>query len=85
MFETEDGTVSLRADGIELPASVFRKCGLAAVPRQQGAVVPNKHLSAILTLIREQQLLDTQDKLAAACTHRAREHLSERLNRALSS
>lgn len=25
VFETEDGTVSLRADGIELPANVFQK------------------------------------------------------------
>lgn len=85
VFEADDGTVSLRAHGVELPANVFQKRGLASAPRQQGAVVPNKHLSAVLTLIREQQLLETQGKLAAARTYRARRLIKDQLNRALSS
>jgi len=48
-------------------------------------VVPNKHLSAVLTLIREQQLLETQEKLTAARTYRARRLIKDQLNRALSS
>jgi len=85
VFEDNDGTVSLRAHGVELPANVFQKRGLASVPRQQGAVVPNKHLSAVLTLIREQQLLETQEKLDKARTYRERTLLRGRLEHAVSS
>ena len=69
----------------ELSATVLQKHGLGSVPRQPGAIVPNKHLSAVLALIREQQLLKTQDKLAAARTYRARRPVNERLSHALSS
>ena len=85
VFEDNDGTVSLRAHGVELPASVFQRRGLASVPRQQGTVVPNKHLSAMLALIREQQLLETQEKLDKARTYRDRKLLRERVEHAVSS
>ena len=85
VFEADDGTVSLRAHGVEIPANVFQKHGLASVPRQQGAVVPNKHLSAVLTLIREQQLIETQEKLDKARTYRERTLLRVRLEHAASS
>ena len=85
IFEADDGTVSVRAHGIELPATAFQKRGLATVPHKRGAIVPNKHLSAVLALIREQQLLETQDELAAARTYRARRLVNGQLSHALSS
>ena len=79
------GSVCVTRQGVEFPANVFQKHGLASVPRQQGAVVPNKHLSAVLTLIREQQLIETQEKLDKARTYRERTLLRVRLEHAASS
>ncbi|MBP7682621.1 MAG: hypothetical protein KBB95_12030 [Deltaproteobacteria bacterium] len=85
VFEADDGTVRLRAHGVEFPANVFQKHGLVSVPRQQGAVVPNKHLSAVLTLIREHQLIETQEKLDKARSYRERTLLRGRVEHAASS
>ncbi len=81
VYEAEDGTVSIRHNGVELPANAFQKTGL---PRPQGAVVNNKLLSAVLDRIKEDQIREAQERLEAARTERERRLLAEKLNAALS-
>ena len=80
VYEAEDGTVSIRANGVELPGRAFQRNGL---PRQQGAVVTNKLLSGVLDKIKQGQVIETQAKLAVARTRRERELLTEQLQQAL--
>jgi len=81
VYEAEDGTVSLRSNGTELPARVFQKSGLA---RPQGHIVPNKLLAAVLDKIKEDQIREAQERLASARTERERRLLTAKLNAALS-
>lgn len=80
VYEAEDGSVSIRHDGVELPATVFQKKGLA---RRQGAVVPNKLLAGVLDKIREDQLREGVAELKGARTHRERDIATARLEAAL--
>ena len=79
VFESEDGTVSLRSHGVELPANVFEKKGLAKRTVRAGTIVPNKHLSAVLELIIAQQEVETAARLEKARTYRERQLLKNRL------
>jgi transposase len=79
VFEAEDGTVSLRSHGVELPANVFEKKGLARRTVRAGTIVPNKHLSAVLELIIAQQEHETAARLDKARTYRERQLLKDRL------
>jgi hypothetical protein len=60
IYETDDGEVSIRHDGRELPARAFNKDGYA---RKQGAVVENKHLEAVLQYARRVQQERDEEQL----------------------
>jgi hypothetical protein len=79
VYEAEDGAISIRANGMELPARAFQKSGL---PRKQGAVVTNKLLADVLDRIKQGQLAETQAKLEQARTRRERQLLTEQMQRA---
>ena len=78
VYEADDGTISIRFDGIELAHRAFEKRGL---PREQGAVVVNKRLSAVLDKIRQDQMQRTLDKRDRAPTLRKQRLQTERLQR----
>jgi len=77
VYEADDGTVSIRHGGFELPATAFQKTGLR---RRQGTVVNNKLLSAVLDKIKEDQVREDQARLALARTERDRRLLQDRLH-----
>ena len=79
VYEAEDGTISIRSGSTELPARAFQKSGL---PRQQGAVVPNKLLADVLERIKQDQLSQTQTQLKQARTRRQRQLLDKRIRQA---
>jgi hypothetical protein len=53
-----DGRLAIRYRGLDLPYTTFDKLRQVS----QGAIVENKHLSAALTLVREQQRLTPQQR-----------------------
>ncbi len=79
VYEAQDGTISIRSGPTELPARAFQKSGL---PRQQGAVVPNKLLAGVLERIKQDQLSQTQTQLEQARTRRQRQLLDKRIRQA---
>jgi hypothetical protein len=79
VYEAQDGTISIRSGSTELPAHAFHKSGL---PRQQGAVVPNKLLAGVLERIKHDQLSQTQTELDQARTLRQRQLLDKRIQHA---
>ncbi len=66
VYEFEDGTVSIRFEGKELPARPFHKDRRVS----QGAIVENKLLSAALEHIRKQQEGHEEAQLRSAKTKR---------------
>jgi hypothetical protein len=80
VYEAEDGTVSIRSAGTELPARAFQKSGL---PRGQSAVVANKLLADVLERIKREQVSQSEAELERARTHRERALINERMRRAL--
>jgi hypothetical protein len=76
VYEAEDGTISIRSGGTELPARVFQKSGL---PREQGAVVANKLLADVLERIKREQLSQTHAELERARTRRERALINQRM------
>lgn len=78
VYEADGGTISIRFEGVELTHRAFEKRGL---PREQGAVVSNKRLSAVLETIRHDQVQRTKAKRDAAPSLRKRRLQTERLHR----
>jgi hypothetical protein len=73
IFEAEDGTVSIRFDGQDLPAHAFPKHGGAGgVGVAAGDIVANKLLAGALTHAREQQQLRDEERFAKARYRRER-------------
>jgi transposase len=79
VYEAEDGMISIRSNGVELPARAFQKSGL---PRQQGAIVDNKRLAHVLDRIKQDQLKHTKAKLDRTRSLRERQLLTEQIQRA---
>ena len=61
IFEWEDGTVEIRHDEQVLPYSVYDKNPHVT----QGAIVENKRLSAVLTVIRAEQARRDEERLTS--------------------
>jgi len=80
IYEDDDGNVSIRSGSIELAARPFIKDGRAGVT--PGDIVDNKHLGAVLSLIRDQQLQRENERLEKARTERERRLLKDRLKAA---
>lgn len=79
IYEDDDGHVSIRAGDVELPAHAFAKEARAGVT--PGDVVADKHLGAVLSVIRAQQIEREEERLNKARTDRERRLLKERLRR----
>ncbi len=74
IVEYEDGRVSIRYQGQELPAEPFHKDRRV----EQSAIVNNKVLGATLTLIRDRQQSEDDEGLRAAKTKREKRLLRKR-------
>lgn len=75
IHETDDGEVSIRHEGYELPARALHKDGHV----HQGAVVENKHLEAALQYAKRlQQERDAQKLRAPSTTNRDKRLLQAR-------
>lgn len=77
VFEDDDGHVSIRAGDVELPARAFAKEARARVT--PGDVVADKHLGAVLAVVRAQQIEREEERLPKARTERERRLLKKRL------
>lgn len=78
IFEQEDGTISIRFEGYELPAQPFDKLGHV----RQGAVVENKMLSAALLHARKLQTERDEERKKRRLTKRERAHLEQAIRSA---
>jgi hypothetical protein len=74
VVECEDGRVSIRFEGVALPARPFHKDGCVT----QGSIVENKLLSGALTEIRKQQQQKKQELVRSAKTKREKRIVRDR-------
>ncbi len=82
IYEDDDGNVSIRAGDTELAARAFPKQAQARVTA--GDIVANKHLGAVLSMIRAQQRSD-EERARKARTVRERRLLDQRMKKARGS
>ena len=80
IYEDDDGNVSIRSGPVELAARPFLKDARVGVT--PGDIVDNKHLGAVLSLIRDQQIQRDKERLHNARTERERRLLNKRLQAA---